>query len=61
MMQHIVFLHYITIPIKHVLLYLVRKILVMEFINGIPIMNLSNEIAKRGIDPGGKIAAMAKQ
>ncbi|XP_020102329.1 uncharacterized protein LOC109719900 [Ananas comosus] len=38
-----------------------RKILVMEFINGIPIMNLSNEIAKRGIDPGGKIAAMAKQ
>lgn len=33
----------------------------MEFINGIPIMNLGDEIAKRGIDPRGKIAAVAKQ
>ncbi|KAI3922698.1 hypothetical protein MKW98_006829 [Papaver atlanticum] len=38
-----------------------RKVLVMEFIDGIPILNLGDEIAKRGIDPGGKIAAMAKQ
>jgi len=33
----------------------------MEFIKGTPIMNLGSEMAKRGIDPGGKIAAMAKQ
>jgi len=33
----------------------------MEFVEGTPIMNLGNEMAKRGIDPGGKIAAMAKQ
>ncbi|XP_026386131.1 uncharacterized protein LOC113281560 isoform X1 [Papaver somniferum] len=38
-----------------------RKVLIMEFIDGIPILNLGDEIAKRGIDPGGKIAAMAKQ
>ncbi|WVZ67761.1 hypothetical protein U9M48_016801 [Paspalum notatum var. saurae] len=38
-----------------------REVLVMEFIKGTPIMNLGNEMAKRGIDPGGKIAAMAKQ
>ncbi|XP_073004096.1 uncharacterized protein [Typha latifolia] len=38
-----------------------RKVLIMEFIHGTPIMNLGHEIAKRGIDPGGKIAAMAKQ
>lgn len=40
---------------------LIRKVLIMEFIDGIPILNLGDEIAKRGIDPGGKIAAMAKQ
>jgi len=39
----------------------VREVLVMEFVKGTPIMNLGNEMAKRGIDPGGKIAAMAKQ
>jgi aarF domain-containing kinase len=33
----------------------------MEFIKGTPIMNLGNEMARRGIDPSGKIAAMAKQ
>jgi len=33
----------------------------MEFIDGTPIMNLGKEIARRGIDPGGKLAAMAKQ
>ncbi|KAJ4712514.1 Protein kinase superfamily protein [Melia azedarach] len=38
-----------------------RKVLVMEYINGIPILNLGDEIAKRGINPGGKIAAAAKQ
>ncbi|RLN24178.1 hypothetical protein C2845_PM07G31890 [Panicum miliaceum] len=38
-----------------------REVLVMEFIKGTPIMNLGSEMAKRGIDPGGKIAAMAKQ
>jgi aarF domain-containing kinase len=39
----------------------VREVLVMEFIEGTPIMNLGHEMAKRGIDPGGKVAAMAKQ
>lgn len=38
-----------------------RKVLVMEYIDGIPIMNLGDEIAKRGIDPHGKVAAAAKQ
>ncbi|CAN6464287.1 unnamed protein product [Victoria cruziana] len=38
-----------------------RRVLLMEFIDGTPIMNLGEEMAKRGINPGGKIAAMAKQ
>ncbi|KAF5183986.1 Augmin subunit [Thalictrum thalictroides] len=38
-----------------------RKVLVMDFMDGIPILNLGDEIAKRGINPGGKIAAAAKQ
>ncbi|KAJ4974635.1 hypothetical protein NE237_007809 [Protea cynaroides] len=38
-----------------------RKVLVMEFVDGIPIMNLGDEIAKRGINPGSKMAAVAKQ
>lgn len=38
-----------------------RKVLVMEYINGIPIMKLGDEIAKRGINPAGKVAAAAKQ
>eukprot|EP00268_Persea_americana_P066957 TRINITY_DN9169_c0_g2_i11.p1 TRINITY_DN9169_c0_g2~~TRINITY_DN9169_c0_g2_i11.p1 ORF type:complete len:292 (-),score=60.98 TRINITY_DN9169_c0_g2_i11:373-1248(-) len=38
-----------------------RKVLVMEFIDGTPILNLGNEMAKRGINPGGKMAAVAKQ
>ncbi|KAF8378158.1 hypothetical protein HHK36_029495 [Tetracentron sinense] len=38
-----------------------RRVLVMEYIDGIPILNLGDEIAKRGINPGGKIAAAAKQ
>lgn len=39
----------------------VRRALVMEYIDGIPILNLGDEIAKRGIDPGGKIAVVAKR
>ncbi|KAJ6809072.1 putative aarF domain-containing protein kinase 1-like [Iris pallida] len=38
-----------------------RKVLIMDFISGIPILNLGNEIARRGIDPDGNVAAMAKQ
>ncbi|XP_062170683.1 uncharacterized protein LOC133876419 isoform X1 [Alnus glutinosa] len=38
-----------------------RRFLVMEYIDGIPILNLGDEMAKRGINPGGKIAAAAKQ
>ncbi|PON45616.1 Protein kinase [Parasponia andersonii] len=37
-----------------------RRVLVMEYIDGIPILNLGDEIVKRGINPGGKIAAAAK-
>ncbi|RVW27918.1 hypothetical protein CK203_115036 [Vitis vinifera] len=33
----------------------------MEYIDGIPILNLGDEIAKRGINPSGKLAAAAKQ
>ncbi|KAF5476614.1 hypothetical protein F2P56_003347 [Juglans regia] len=38
-----------------------RRALVMEYIDGIPILNLGDEIAKRGIDPGSKIAVVAKR
>ncbi|KAG9446405.1 hypothetical protein H6P81_012533 [Aristolochia fimbriata] len=38
-----------------------RKVLVMDFIEGTPIMNLGDEMAKRGINPGGKMAQLAKQ
>ncbi|WRX17765.1 hypothetical protein QQP08_010252 [Theobroma cacao] len=38
-----------------------RRVLVMEYIDGIPILNLGDEMAKRGINPGGKMAAAAKQ
>ncbi|KAG0497333.1 hypothetical protein HPP92_002024 [Vanilla planifolia] len=38
-----------------------RKVLVMQFIHGTPIMNLAQEIARRGIDPSGKLAKRAKQ
>ncbi|GKV13847.1 hypothetical protein SLEP1_g24819 [Rubroshorea leprosula] len=33
----------------------------MEYIDGIPILNLGDELAKRGINPAGKMAAAAKQ
>ena len=33
----------------------------MEYMDGIPILKVGDEIAKRGINPGGKIATAAKQ
>lgn len=33
----------------------------MEYIDGVPILKLGDEIAKRGVNPDGKIAAAAKQ
>ncbi|OMP12015.1 hypothetical protein COLO4_03516 [Corchorus olitorius] len=38
-----------------------QRVLVMEYIDGVPILNLGNEIARRGIDPNSKMAAAAKQ
>lgn len=38
-----------------------RRVLAMEFIDGIPILKLGDEMEKRGFKPGGKIAAAAKQ
>ncbi|KAM5571753.1 hypothetical protein ABKV19_012038 [Rosa sericea] len=38
-----------------------RRVLVMEYIDGIPILNLGDEIVKRGINPSGEVAAAAKQ
>ncbi|KAG5039638.1 hypothetical protein JHK85_012114 [Glycine max] len=35
-----------------------RRVLVMEYIDGIPIMSLGDEIAKRGINPHGKVALL---
>ncbi|KAK1363238.1 AarF domain-containing kinase [Heracleum sosnowskyi] len=40
---------------------LTGKVLVMEYIDGVPILNLGDEIAKRGINPAGKVATAAKQ
>ncbi|QHN98309.1 uncharacterized aarF domain-containing protein kinase 1 isoform X2 [Arachis ipaensis] len=37
-----------------------RKVLVMEYMDGVSIMKLGDEIAKRGINPNGKIATAAK-
>ncbi|KAK9113534.1 hypothetical protein Syun_020331 [Stephania yunnanensis] len=52
----------VPVRVPNVMLDLVtRKVLVMEFIDGIPILELGNEMAKRGINPGGKAAAVAKQ
>jgi len=33
----------------------------MEYIEGIPILRLGDEMAKLGINPGGRMAAAAKQ
>uniref|UniRef100_A0A7N1A3F0 Protein kinase domain-containing protein n=1 Tax=Kalanchoe fedtschenkoi TaxID=63787 RepID=A0A7N1A3F0_KALFE len=38
-----------------------RRVLVMEYIEGTPILKLGDEMAKRGIKPDGKIASAAKQ
>ncbi|CAM8920971.1 unnamed protein product [Rhodiola kirilowii] len=38
-----------------------RRVLVMEYIDGTPILKLGDEMKKRGINPAGKIAAAAKQ
>ncbi|CAO2840463.1 unnamed protein product [Amaranthus hypochondriacus] len=38
-----------------------RKVLVMEYIDGIPIMKLGDEMAKKGYNPNGRIAIAAKQ
>ncbi|KAL1363767.1 hypothetical protein HN51_011950 [Arachis hypogaea] len=38
-----------------------RKVLVMEYMDGVSIMKLGDEIAKRGINPNGKIATAAKK
>ncbi|KAK6924724.1 ABC1 atypical kinase-like domain [Dillenia turbinata] len=35
-----------------------RSVLVMEYIDGIPIMQLGDEMAKRGINPGGKVGLL---
>ncbi|CAA7037290.1 unnamed protein product [Microthlaspi erraticum] len=37
-----------------------RRVLVMDYINGIPILSLGDEMAKRGINPRGKVADTAK-
>ncbi|KAJ4870079.1 Protein kinase superfamily protein [Raphanus sativus] len=37
-----------------------RRVLVMDYINGIPILRLGDEMAKRGINPRGKMAEAAK-
>ncbi|TYH09024.1 hypothetical protein ES288_A07G062900v1 [Gossypium darwinii] len=38
-----------------------RRVLVMDYIDGVPILNLGDEMDKRGINPGGKMATSAKQ
>ncbi|KAL6497212.1 hypothetical protein OROGR_029141 [Orobanche gracilis] len=40
---------------------LTRRVLAMEYIDGVPILKLTDEMAKRGINPVGKVAAAAKQ
>ncbi|KAH0915654.1 hypothetical protein HID58_030100 [Brassica napus] len=37
-----------------------RRVLVMDYINGIPILRLGDEMAKRGINPRGRMAEAAK-
>ncbi|KAM7475712.1 hypothetical protein LguiB_022955 [Lonicera macranthoides] len=38
-----------------------RRVLVMEYIDGVSILKLEDEILRRGINPHGKVAAAAKQ
>ncbi|KAG9141678.1 hypothetical protein Leryth_019297 [Lithospermum erythrorhizon] len=36
-----------------------KRVLVMDYIDGVPILKLGDEIAKRGINPSGKLAMVA--
>eukprot|EP00250_Pteridium_aquilinum_P021819 c25236_g1_i1 orf=1890-3506(+) len=38
-----------------------RKVLIMEFIDGLPLLRLGEEMAKRGIDPSGAVAKFAQR
>lgn len=38
-----------------------RQVLTMEFIEGLPLLRLGDEMAKRGIDPGGPVARLAQR
>eukprot|EP00250_Pteridium_aquilinum_P004612 c14821_g1_i2 orf=544-2046(+) len=38
-----------------------RQVLIMDFIEGIPILRLSEEMAKRGFNPDGAVAKLAKR
>ncbi|CAH9114724.1 unnamed protein product [Cuscuta epithymum] len=38
-----------------------RRVLAMEYIDGTPILKLGDEMAKRGINPSGKLAVAAKE
>lgn len=38
-----------------------RKVLVMDFIEGTPILKMGDEMAKRGINPNGSVAKYAKR
>jgi aarF domain-containing kinase len=41
--------------------FIFRKVLVMDFIEGVPVLKLGDEMAKRGIDPNGAMARIAKR
>ncbi|KAE8724980.1 hypothetical protein F3Y22_tig00009024pilonHSYRG00002 [Hibiscus syriacus] len=51
-----------SIPIlfQHCFLPYPTRVMMMLYIDGIPILNLGDEMAKRGINPGGKMAAASK-
>lgn len=38
-----------------------RKVLVMDFIEGTPILLMGDEMAKRGINPNGSVAKLVKR
>lgn len=38
-----------------------RRVIVMEYIDGIPILKMGDEMKKRGVNPDGKLAVAAKQ
>lgn len=49
------------VMVPRVIQVVTRRVLVMEYIDGTPILKLGDEMAKRGISPDGKIAAVARQ